>query len=79
MGPQIRGCRATDRELRGNRLEFAGLHIGGCGVGPELQIGCCGATDVQYSPGSVPRVNYRAQFMNKMLYFHTKISVFHLA
>ena len=34
---------------------------------------------VRYSPGSVPRVNYRAQFMNKILYFHKKLNVFHLA
>ena len=35
--------------------------------------------DVRYSPGSVPRVNYRAQFMNKILYFHKKLNVFYLA
>ena len=35
--------------------------------------------DVRYSPGSVPRVNYRAQFMIKILYFHKKLNVFHLA
>ena len=34
---------------------------------------------MRYSPGSVPRVNYRAQFMNKILYFHKKLNVFHLA
>ena len=37
------------------------------------------AETVRYSPGSVPRVKYRAQFMNKILYFHKKLNVFHLA
>ena len=27
---------------------------------------------VRYSPGPVPRANYRAQLMNKILYFHKK-------
>ena len=31
-----------------------------------------GSPFVRYSPGSVPRVNHRAQFMNKILYFHKK-------
>ena len=37
-----------------------------------------GSTFVRYSPGPVPRANYRAQFMNKK-YFHKKFNVFHSA
>ena len=34
----------------------------------------CGKNpNVRYSPGPVPRANYRAQLMNKILYFHKKI------